>query len=476
MVHLRLNENESNPNPYVNFITALPAVDLRDQERARQLLRALAAQVKPIMKAHGFAVNSLEEYEYNVVFAGRNWNNGETVELVLRCRDGSFVSTPWLIGTLCHELAHIKHMNHGPDFQALWSQLRKEVIALQARGYYGDGMWSSGTRLADSANMAGNGPAEDDYPEYMCGGAQSRARPSARRRRQQSVAGPSTSTGAQTAKRRKAGSRVTAAGTFIGSGQALNADKVDKIIGTGFRKKAGSKRARDERAMAAEKRLPTLRNEGEIVFLGTATTVSVSNPVKTAPTTPTQVLEIDESDADMHELRETDQDRHRTMMNSMDAFEANQLKTGSLSDFWGNFILPECSTGEVGRAASTATKGDRPPRVTPRSAGVVSIGTSTNTRRPVGPELSRFGLGSPAQEEIRQGDHTASHSDRTSGTTLSNSTQTLTARNAPLMQREIEQNSKWSCLVCTLDNDPGHLACSACATPRGDTRWQNPIQ
>jgi hypothetical protein len=61
MVHLRLNENETNPNPHVNFITALPMADLRDQDRACQLLRALAAQVKPIMKDHGFVVNSLEE-------------------------------------------------------------------------------------------------------------------------------------------------------------------------------------------------------------------------------------------------------------------------------------------------------------------------------------------------------------------------------------------------------------------------------
>ena len=118
-------------------------------------------------------------------------------------------------------------------------------------------MWSSGTRLADSAVMVGSGPIEDDLPEYMvmsppvydpdaltissqCGGAQSRARPSARRRRRQPVAGPSTLTGAQTAKRRKAGSRITAAGTFNGSGQALNADdEYKKIAGTGFRKKAG---------------------------------------------------------------------------------------------------------------------------------------------------------------------------------------------------------------------------------------------
>lgn len=57
MVHLRLKEHESNPNPNVNFITALTD----DNDDARQLLRALAAQVRPVMKAHGFVVNSLEE-------------------------------------------------------------------------------------------------------------------------------------------------------------------------------------------------------------------------------------------------------------------------------------------------------------------------------------------------------------------------------------------------------------------------------
>ena len=61
MVHLRLNEHESNPNSHVNFITALSMPDPHEQEQARQLLRALAAQVRPIMKAHGFVVNSLEE-------------------------------------------------------------------------------------------------------------------------------------------------------------------------------------------------------------------------------------------------------------------------------------------------------------------------------------------------------------------------------------------------------------------------------
>ncbi|RXW21045.1 hypothetical protein EST38_g4815 [Candolleomyces aberdarensis] len=142
MVHLRLNETEVNPNPHVNFITALPSIP-EIQEESRQLLRALAAQVKPIMKSHGFVVNSLEEYEYNQVFAGRNWNHGETVELVLRRPGGEFYPTSWLMSTLCHELAHIKHMNHGPGFQALWKLLRLEVRQLQERGYYGDGEGNS---------------------------------------------------------------------------------------------------------------------------------------------------------------------------------------------------------------------------------------------------------------------------------------------------------------------------------------------
>ena len=30
-------------------------------------------------------------------------------------------------------------MNHGSQFQQLWSTLRSEVLALQQRGYYGDG-------------------------------------------------------------------------------------------------------------------------------------------------------------------------------------------------------------------------------------------------------------------------------------------------------------------------------------------------
>jgi hypothetical protein len=67
MVHNRYNERETNPNPHINFITPLPfpgAESPYSEEDARQLLRALAAQVRPIMKNHGFAVNSFEEVRH----------------------------------------------------------------------------------------------------------------------------------------------------------------------------------------------------------------------------------------------------------------------------------------------------------------------------------------------------------------------------------------------------------------------------
>ena len=60
MVHLRLNEVEANPNPHINFITPLKSTP-DEEEETRKLLRALAAQVRPVMKAHGFSVNSFEE-------------------------------------------------------------------------------------------------------------------------------------------------------------------------------------------------------------------------------------------------------------------------------------------------------------------------------------------------------------------------------------------------------------------------------
>ncbi|KAI0692082.1 WLM domain-containing protein [Cytidiella melzeri] len=291
MVHHRLNEREANPNPYVNFIVPLPVRDAAAQEDARQLLRALMAQVKPVMKAHQLQVNSIEEYQYNKVFLGRNWNSNEVIgefRIVLRDATGNFRQVSSLLGTLCHE-----HMNHSPAFQALWAQLLREVKELQNKGYYGDGYWSSGERLGDSVRVGGQGLDETGLPEYMCGGAHSRPQPSSLQQRRRH-GGPSNHTGRQTTRKHKAGSRVTAQGTFNGVGRALDEHVEDESIkkaGAGFRKQAGSKKAREAHAIAAERRLLALQSQ-------TAEPASSSS------------VDLEDSDSESDSLTpETDQDR-----------------------------------------------------------------------------------------------------------------------------------------------------------------------
>jgi len=248
-------------------------------------------------------------------------------------------------------------------------------------------------------------------------------------------------TGAQTAKRRKAGSRVTAAGTFAGSGLALNADGEEKGKGTGFRKKAGSKRAREERALAAERRLLALE----------------------ASNTPTHGPDEDDSDIEVEELRETDKDRRQAMMTSMDATEADNLRIGTLADFWGDFILPKRLNVEENGPDDRATRDDGPPRFIHKRVG--------NATSPSVPERGRAGF------EIRLKEHGSLDHTITElrNASVSNSTQNLKVDNVPGRRAVREQIPKWSCLVCTLDNEPDHLACSACATPRGDKHWSRPV-
>jgi hypothetical protein len=53
MVFKRYNTTEVNPNPHINFITALPDSNPDSTSQALNILRALAAQVRPVMKKHG---------------------------------------------------------------------------------------------------------------------------------------------------------------------------------------------------------------------------------------------------------------------------------------------------------------------------------------------------------------------------------------------------------------------------------------
>ncbi|KAF9226524.1 WLM-domain-containing protein [Gyrodon lividus] len=436
MVHLRLNEREPNANPYVNFITVLHMADATVEDAAHQLLRALAAQVKPVMKAHGFVVNSLEEYEYNRVFAGRNWNNGETIELVLRSSSGSLLPTHWLMSTLCHELAHIKHMNHGLAFQALWRQLRQDVRALQNRGYYGDGYWSSGTRLVDSAKISEQGIEMGDLPEYMCGGAHPRARPASyqRQTRRTCEVGPSNLTGPQTSKRRKAGSRLNSS-AFNSAGKYLNEDLVEerKAHGTGFRKKAGSKRAREERALAAERRI-----RGGL-------STSSHTGVEDGP-----------DPVDEKEHAETDQDRRLALLETIDQKDLDSLRTAEYNSADNDFIFPNAGP-------STQCGGSRDVQITDGSG-------ATDTEDSARDHFS----GGPGRRKISLSDISLTLSSKRQKTLQSqlsligNESDIARIRFASPTIAKKQPEGAWDCLVCTLQQrvKPSCMLCVQYSTRR----------
>lgn len=204
--------------------------------------------------------------------------------------------------------------------------------------------------------------------------------------------------------------------------------------------------------MAAERRLASLQGEGERISLCGSVT---AEPIRTAPMTPTQGPEEDESDGtDVEELRETDGDRRLTMMTSMDATEADRLRTGTLTDFWGDFILPKRTTGE---GCSTGNKeiGDNgSPRGTLQIAGNTSVATSATSapvRTRADPISTKF---TPAQEfQHEEQDalgNVVAEPHNTLDSTTPNSNQNLKVRNKLRTIREDKQILPWSCLLCTL--------------------------
>ncbi|TIB27600.1 hypothetical protein E3P86_04081, partial [Wallemia ichthyophaga] len=252
-----------------------------------------------MMKSEGLKVNSLEEYQFNQVFVGRNWNAGDVVGMpklivcqyqfmttsqnsssedqvansipsLSCCENFNLSSIPNSThrrpsNVLCHELAKnhsnspITDMNHSKFFHKVCAtvikkatltqtqyneDLRSQATALRQKGYFGDGYWSSGTRLADNATVQGQTAlAAGDFADYICGGAQSRSKSSVWKPKKRKK--PLTRKGMTIG----AGNRVDGASLGLEKGQDPNST---------YRKRATSKSARALRLEATEKRLAAM--------------------------------------------------------------------------------------------------------------------------------------------------------------------------------------------------------------------------
>ncbi|KDN45656.1 hypothetical protein RSAG8_04740, partial [Rhizoctonia solani AG-8 WAC10335] len=446
----RFNTKTSSPNSYFNFITVLPsytnAPNLPSQDDAQKLLEALAAQVRPLCKRHGFNVNSFEEYEYNTVFLGRNWNAGEAIEIVLRRSDGSFHNIQHLIQVVCHELAHIKHMNHLAGFQQLNTQLCHEVAALRAKGYYGDGMYSSGTRLSDSAEVAGRGPgvSDLDLPEYMCGGAQERRRAATLRRAPRQ-------NGAPRQKRRKAGTRVTSKYAFVGQGNALNAHATgeeEKKKGTGFGKRAQSAKERQARLEATERRLKNLEK------------ISETKPI------PEPEPELDpDSDSDSESFEETDELRRKLLADSGAGWKFATVPDAGPSTSFGDDIIDLISDDEDPSPSRPKTH-PRLKLVPPKKPDPQRPGSSlTNMVRNEVEHRKREQLGLVGAHKLG-GTKSGAHRSRLLD--VVNEPQSSKPSVVSLGDRRTSKKvDEWACLVCTCLNHEDYGVCQSCSTRRG---------
>ncbi|KAI6250036.1 DNA-dependent metalloprotease [Erysiphe necator] len=256
----RINTKKSSPNKNVVFIKPRPGPD---ESTSQKYLERIAAQCVPIMKKHHLYVVTLEEYEPNLEFWGRNFNNGEVIQLVLKSPSTNrWLPFNFVQMVFMHELAHCKEMNHSKAFWTLRNEFAAEMKALWDKGYTGEGLWGKGILLSDTSFSCENFDVNEVFPESMCGGTY-RTRASRKRKSRPKL----------THKEREE-QRIRK--KFGSNGKSLGADEEVKLVLENKKrnpskpKVAGSLRGRELRAAAALSRFETnkylsqVKEEGSI--------------------------------------------------------------------------------------------------------------------------------------------------------------------------------------------------------------------
>jgi len=95
-----------------------------DRRTKRDLVARLTRDAERICAPFGLRFNALEAERANVKSRyGICYSDG-TIKIRLRhATTGRPLKYSSLVNTLCHELAHLRHFNHGPRFQRLYTEM-----------------------------------------------------------------------------------------------------------------------------------------------------------------------------------------------------------------------------------------------------------------------------------------------------------------------------------------------------------------
>ncbi|KAI1635582.1 WLM domain-containing protein [Biscogniauxia mediterranea] len=238
---VRLNAKRSQPNDRIVFIKPLKGPD---EATAQDFLERIAAQCLPVMRQHHLTVMSLEEYEPNREFVGRNFNAGEVIQLVLKSPStGRWLPFGYVQMVMMHELAHCKQMNHSKAFWAVRNQYADQMRELWSRSYTGEGLWGRGAALGTGKFEANTVRPDEILPEHLCGGTyRSRGRRKRKAKQQLSY---------QERKERRILKKFGANGVALGEDDAVKTELEKGKTVRGKPRVAGSKRGRELRAAAA---------------------------------------------------------------------------------------------------------------------------------------------------------------------------------------------------------------------------------
>lgn len=260
----RLNERTQRPNANINFIKTVSTG--ADKAIAEEFLSRIAAQCYPVMKKHYITVMSLEEYPSNPEFLGRNFNAGEVIQLVLKDKQGRWLSFKFVQMVMMHELAHCKQMNHSRSFWSVRNEYAKHMEDLWKDRYEGEGLWGRGRGLAHGAFVHAQPPDNTQIPEHLCGGSYRRRGQKRKRAGQhEQGAGEKVSYAERQQKRirRKLGKHGVSMKSEVLGDDELTRGALERMNGgkraAGKPKVANSKRGRDLRANAALARVEALK-------------------------------------------------------------------------------------------------------------------------------------------------------------------------------------------------------------------------